>query len=318
MRTGVPWIILVLTAAIPVLLALLGWLAYRQRGWSVTRVRDEASAEPTCAACGYAVIGLPSHVCPECGSDLRVVGIRTPRAPDPRPLHVTLTVWLLIVMGVATLTWDFVRPRLPVRYGSFDRILLTPSSNAYRDVDVRAFGNGWSRQRLRTDVEVMITAHSGGRRHVYVRPGRPPVTYDTAGNIVNNTGPTTAPAAGEHVTPQAILNGMAAAGIDTTDPRVQTEAAELSRYVNDNLGPNGWGSLTGARGHERLAAWSGTTVWARNVTAQRPDWVLWCAGGAWLLVWLIGAAAIVARRRRSRRRRERARAAAVFLPASTG
>jgi hypothetical protein len=34
--------------------------------------------EPSCRACGYAVRGLPSFRCPECGSDLREVGIDTP------------------------------------------------------------------------------------------------------------------------------------------------------------------------------------------------------------------------------------------------
>jgi hypothetical protein len=36
--------------------------------------------EPSCRACGYAVRGLPSFTCPECGSDLRDVGIDTPGA----------------------------------------------------------------------------------------------------------------------------------------------------------------------------------------------------------------------------------------------
>lgn len=33
---------------------------------------------PACAACGYPVRGLPTFTCPECGGDLREVGIRTP------------------------------------------------------------------------------------------------------------------------------------------------------------------------------------------------------------------------------------------------
>lgn len=36
--------------------------------------------EPSCRACGYPVKGLPSFTCPECGSDLREVGIDTPGA----------------------------------------------------------------------------------------------------------------------------------------------------------------------------------------------------------------------------------------------
>jgi rRNA maturation endonuclease Nob1 len=30
---------------------------------------------PRCGGCGYIVIGLPSHICPECGGNLRDVGV---------------------------------------------------------------------------------------------------------------------------------------------------------------------------------------------------------------------------------------------------
>jgi hypothetical protein len=39
--------------------------------------------EPCCARCGYNVKGLPSFVCPECGSDLREAGIVTPGRYGP-------------------------------------------------------------------------------------------------------------------------------------------------------------------------------------------------------------------------------------------
>ncbi|MEO6437283.1 MAG: hypothetical protein ABIP55_16190, partial [Tepidisphaeraceae bacterium] len=37
-----------------------------------------ASAEPHCGRCGYPVRGLPTLACPECGGDLRNVGIVAP------------------------------------------------------------------------------------------------------------------------------------------------------------------------------------------------------------------------------------------------
>ena len=30
---------------------------------------------PRCGGCGYIVVGLPTHICPECGGDLRDVGV---------------------------------------------------------------------------------------------------------------------------------------------------------------------------------------------------------------------------------------------------
>ena len=37
--------------------------------------------EPACGKCGYAVRGLDTFICPECGSDLRQVGIITKERP---------------------------------------------------------------------------------------------------------------------------------------------------------------------------------------------------------------------------------------------
>jgi hypothetical protein len=36
------------------------------------------TVDPCCGRCGYDVRKLPSHICPECGSDLRRVGLELP------------------------------------------------------------------------------------------------------------------------------------------------------------------------------------------------------------------------------------------------
>jgi hypothetical protein len=38
-------------------------------------LRRRGRGKPVCGACGYAVAGLETLKCPECGSDLREVGI---------------------------------------------------------------------------------------------------------------------------------------------------------------------------------------------------------------------------------------------------
>src|SRR5690349_8886016 len=47
-------------------------------GWRRAR-RGEIRTEPRCASCGYNTRGLTSLICPECGTDLREVGIATTR-----------------------------------------------------------------------------------------------------------------------------------------------------------------------------------------------------------------------------------------------
>lgn len=68
--------------------AVLFWLALRR-----PPVR-----RPSCGSCGYAVEGLETLSCPECGCDLRQVGIETPRR---RMLHPGLFIlfWSLLLVA---------------------------------------------------------------------------------------------------------------------------------------------------------------------------------------------------------------------------
>jgi hypothetical protein len=66
-------------------LLALGWLvitaAFGVLVESLLRRRDRAARRPPnhivpkCGSCGYIVAGLPGHRCPECGANLRHVGI---------------------------------------------------------------------------------------------------------------------------------------------------------------------------------------------------------------------------------------------------
>jgi hypothetical protein len=63
------------------LLALVAWLVFTATVGVIVhtvlhRRHRPADDLPRCRKCGYAVCGLRGgHVCPECGSDLRSVGI---------------------------------------------------------------------------------------------------------------------------------------------------------------------------------------------------------------------------------------------------
>lgn len=69
--------------------------------------RRRPSAEPVCGRCGYCVTGLTTFICPECGSDLREVGILGGRqaggAPTPGQGHLALRLagWTLAVGCIA-------------------------------------------------------------------------------------------------------------------------------------------------------------------------------------------------------------------------
>src|SRR5262249_12166035 len=61
------------------------------------RSRVAVVTEPVCGKCGYCVIGLTTMTCPECGSDLRMVGIITPGQTRPWSLKMRVAMWTLIV-----------------------------------------------------------------------------------------------------------------------------------------------------------------------------------------------------------------------------
>lgn len=70
--------------------------------WSFA-LRRPKSDLPVCGACRYAVRGASSFECPECGADLREVGIQTPgRAGDIHPL-LFLFVWTVLYGVIGTI-----------------------------------------------------------------------------------------------------------------------------------------------------------------------------------------------------------------------
>ena len=67
---------------------------------SLRLLRRSAPTDPVCGRCGYNVRGLPTMTCPECGSDLRDVGIRTTQKPATASTTTRL-VFQLALLGVA-------------------------------------------------------------------------------------------------------------------------------------------------------------------------------------------------------------------------
>jgi len=63
-----------------------------------------ATTEPLCGNCGYNVRGLTTFICPECGQDLRDVGIVRVSDVDARfPLWIKLVTFVVIWFLCGTL-----------------------------------------------------------------------------------------------------------------------------------------------------------------------------------------------------------------------
>lgn len=83
------------------LLVLLAWLGSRRRKLSPRQIA--AGGYPAaCGSCGYDLTGLPGHICPECGSDLDLVGRLSPRFHRWQSVPVTarLIVWTIVVGAI--------------------------------------------------------------------------------------------------------------------------------------------------------------------------------------------------------------------------
>ncbi|HEX8913987.1 MAG TPA: hypothetical protein VF796_16685 [Humisphaera sp.] len=106
--------------------------------------------EPRCGGCGYIVLGLESMTCPECGEDLRRVGIDAGQrrgAGVGRGLS-NGAIAFVIVVGWSVLVWTAARsagnwlerhgPR--VRTVNFNAVLSGPRSGAYDAIKVTGAG----------------------------------------------------------------------------------------------------------------------------------------------------------------------------------
>src|SRR3954468_774378 len=75
--------------------------------WAIRLARAPAAAPgaepqaPRCGRCNYIVRGVPSFTCPECGSDLREVGILTSRVTRPIGPGSIIAMWTLLLLLLA-------------------------------------------------------------------------------------------------------------------------------------------------------------------------------------------------------------------------
>jgi len=249
---------------------------------------DRRVTQPICGECGYAVEGLPTFTCPECGSDLRKVGIITPRRASRRLGAVGAAVrWTLTLAVAATLiTVVLAATLLPNRVIKHSRYTLTPASGAYASVDCRARGEflqwPWQPGRQpRLDVLTLtLTTLDGERRSLRI-------DLEPKSSSQGESSPGELPEYEKYV--RVIADWMAEAAIDVRGQPVQFEimllAATLARCGRDGelWSPVGGGEFT-------LSA-SGSGVRTSTVYWSVPMLVFWVA------VWLVGLWLIVRRSR---------------------
>jgi hypothetical protein len=253
--------------------------------WRPTR---SGAGEPSCGACGYSATGLESFTCPECGNDLRRVGILTPHTLARRPSYaagVVLFTGLWAFTG--TLAAGAVGELVPeLRRYQHSLVLSSPKSRAYGAAEVRTSGRAWGDGRPTMNVTVELLTEAGmtgpvGALWVEPRSGR----YHFEDTDRRRFG------ADAGFGPDAVAAWLSAAGVKSDDPRVEAEARRIAGAVwrgarGSRIGFAGGGvsqsTSTGADPQFRSARVTET------VTSERPPWPVAAFVLVWVLAWAGG------------------------------
>jgi hypothetical protein len=239
----------------------------------VRRRRGRRITQPICGQCSYSVRGLPGFICPECGGDLREVGIITPQMKPVRGPLIPLLGWTIIVIVVGFGSTVLIGENLSHR--SFRRetwTLVSPKSQAYREIAVQAEGPDVAGQPRFDEVVVTVSPHKGNVIVLKVFPEELDYMYRTAEGWYRSEDP---------LETDAFLKFMSTAdNIDVENPDVRKEANEVVQFVQRAaVGIMSTYQFQQFRGHSRTG---------RIGSMPRSIWLVPGFLAFWVIVWLVG------------------------------
>lgn len=239
--------------------------------------RRSGVASPSCGHCRYDIRGLPTSICPECGSDLTVVGILQPAEASPltRP-HLRL-LWTFLMLALSPSLVEltvWLGPHLHVEEQCI--VNLSPASGAYRSIGICYYAQSYH-QPVPFDCikcildgpnQITATLEVDGRTLGYKYPDQHwqpivrPNGFDT----------------------QTVLDWMRTGAVDTTRVDVRGEADELCRMIRKiadgterNIRPSLFSTTSGMPLRQRAypLPWTAGAAIAGSI-------LLWTTGLLWL------------------------------------
>ena len=266
-------------------LIVLGVLAYVVfRG--VRRSRGKVS-EPSCGKCGYAVTGLETMVCPECGSDLRVVGIVTPamQFKQRSSIIVPILTWAFLVLIVGGNVSEIVASSVAMVLHTNSTKTYTSRSSAYDAVDLVLDGSSAEQRNPVADTcDVKLRLNDGRVVTMHVLDEQ--LTCEVDSGSIGGAG---------WLDRDVLLAWMKSVGIDTSLQQVRDEADDLSVLVNAAFTY----PIMGSSPAPHALMKSGRSVMSRSST---PVWFLLTSLVFWIVVWGVGVYLMVLGRRREMQR----------------
>jgi hypothetical protein len=279
--------------------------------------------EPSCGNCGYATRGISTLNCPECGADLKEVGIVMPGdgrsallAGCMMPLLVTIVIFLLAVGGIPLAT--LVVPSYETQSTHFD---VWPDSDAYGEILFRTEKTliiPASERHLAHSFSIstnygtpnVTTIDYGGGKNTTVKvdsiafevmsmphPTQPnAITYAPSFRVDPKTSIATwSDAQGKTqtskgpVTDKDLLAYFAARNVDTSKPEVVAEVQQLTAMIDGLIAGNKQFTL---QGFENGGYGSGSSG------SIGPKWAILVYVIAWIVIWIVVLLFLLRRSRR--------------------
>jgi hypothetical protein len=255
--------------------------------------RPGAALGVSCVRCGTpaAAMAPDSFVCPGCGHDVREAGLAPARGKSPTKPLWTVILYTLAVLIAALITTDVAVQAAPRVQGSSSQAMFAaPQSRAYAGVSVTAAASGRQQapQDWEWDVLGELLALDG--RATLLEVEGPPLRWRVIaddGRIIEQ---------GQSLDEDAVLGWYRAAGIDTDNSRVQTEASAVLARVQDlSQGPRASPrQLRAGVG----AGFDSVSTGSSSGGGRPPAWVAPAVSAGWAALWVLGVWAILRPRRR--------------------
>jgi len=201
------------------LLVLVGLLLTSVVLFHWQRKKKRCPPYPSCGQCGYPTVGLPTSVCPECGSDLSIVGVIRGAPRLPGPVIAALCYWASLVLTLVTLGLPPVASALSSSRCVFFYDLRGPKSGAYSSINLCVSATEANNETTLHTVTVRLLPLSGATPELKMDIGDHGYRYRGAtDDWVQGRKP---------LDLNAIISWMRLSGIDTENRSVQVEAESL-------------------------------------------------------------------------------------------
>lgn len=316
MGVGTGVMFLVMGLAYPLIGILVLTEVIRTLVVSLTRPR-RYKPHPACEQCGYSVTGLTGLQCPECGGDLRTVGIITPRMEARRRggTFSAIAAWTVLAGLIGLILGNMVFMTVGIRAARASTAVaatgsaggggpgitsitetLTPASGAYGPVSSTVMYTATGTTAGGSASGTLSVRDSGGRMPMFTASasgaGARFFWTDGSGQMRGS---------GKQATGADVLAWLKGAGADTTAAGVAEEADELAAVVSGaaalTSAPAG-SAYTGTRFTASQASTSFTPVPQFGTMFDDVAMYEVAIVAATVVVWGLGLWFIIARRRK--------------------